>query len=130
MRTPIVALAASVLTASCATMSTPYSEVTGDRFNVTIMDRRAVDIVSVGSASGWAGGAPVQVEPGLHRIVISSPRHGGFRGTTVDFELEVAPCTRYYVNAQFANPLSPQFVPVIDHEEPISGCVWPRPPRA
>ncbi|HQU50793.1 MAG TPA: hypothetical protein PLM09_16990 [Casimicrobiaceae bacterium] len=130
MRNSIIVLAASMLTASCASMTTSYSEVTGDRFNLTVMDRRAVDIVSVGSASGWAGGAPVQVEPGKHRIVISSPRHGGFRGTTVDFELDIAPCTRYYVNAQFANPLSPQFVPVVDHEERISGCVWPRPPRA
>lgn len=125
MRNLAIVLTASLLGASCASMKTPYSEVLGDRFNVTIADRRAVDIVSVGRANGWAGGGPMQREPGVHRVVISSRSHGGFRGETVDFELKVEPCTRYYINAQFSNPITPSFVPVVDHQEPISGCARP-----
>jgi hypothetical protein len=111
-------------------MTTSYSEVVGDRFNQAPVDRRAVDIVSVGGTSGWANGSPVQVNPGLQRVVISSQNHRGFRGRTVAFELNVEPCTRYYINAQFANPVTPDFVPVIDHQETIAGCVWPRPSRS
>ena len=130
MRTLLSVLAASVLAASCASMTTSFSEVSGDRFNQAPVDRRAVNIVSVGNTSGWANNSPVQVEPGLHRVVITSRNHRGFQGRTVAFDLNVEPCTRYYINAQFANPVTPDFVPVIDHQETIAGCVWPRPSRS
>lgn len=130
MRTPLALLAMSLLTASCASMTTSYSEVVGQRFNLAVVDRRAVDIDSVGNTTGWLNGAPVQVEPGVHRVVITAPDHRGFRGRSAAFELTVEPCTRYYVNAQFENPLTPRFEPVIDHQEKIAGCVWPRPVRS
>ena len=127
MRIHLAVLTSSILVGSCASMTTSFSEVTGERFNLTPVDRRALTIESVGNVNGWTNGAPVQVEPGLHRVVVTAERHGGFRGRTVAFELNVEPCTRYYINAQFANPITPDFVPVIDHQETIAGCVWPRP---
>lgn len=130
MRTTLLILAASSLAASCASMTSSFSEVSGDRFNLAVENRRAVAIESVGNRPGWTNGAPVQVDPGPQRVVVSSLNHNGFRGRTVAFELNVEPCTRYFVNAQFENPITPQFVPVIDHQERIAGCVWPRPARS
>ena len=72
----------------------------------------------------------MQVDPGVQRVVVTSRAHRGFRGRTAEFQLNVEPCTRYYINAQFANPVTPEFVPVIDHQERIAGCVWPRPTRS
>jgi hypothetical protein len=36
--------------------------------------------------------------------------------------LDAAPCKRYYINADFANPLEPNFTPVIDFVENVGGC--------
>jgi hypothetical protein len=34
----------------------------------------------------------------------------------------VEPCKRYYINAQFDNPVEPSWTPVVDHVETIAGC--------
>ena len=36
--------------------------------------------------------------------------------------LDLEPCKRYYLNAQFANPVAPTWTPVVDYVEPIAGC--------
>ena len=36
--------------------------------------------------------------------------------------LDIEPCKRYYVNAQFENALSPRFEPVVDAVQGIAGC--------
>ena len=82
-----------------------------------------MNIVSVGGTSGWASGRPTMVEPGTHRIVVESLPRGGFRGgRTHAFTLTLAPCKRYYVNAQFAGAIGASFEPVVDEVESIPGC--------
>ena len=39
--------------------------------------------------------------------------------------LDVEPCKRYYINAQFENPITPTWTPVIDYVESIAGCQVP-----
>ena len=36
--------------------------------------------------------------------------------------LDAAPCKRYYINAQFANNVQPEWTPVIDYVDDIAGC--------
>jgi len=62
------------------------------------------------------------VAPGTYRVTVESPRHDGFPGTIRDFELRIEPCKRYYINAQFAGPVGPEWRPVVDEIESISGC--------
>jgi hypothetical protein len=119
----MIVLAVPVLLSGCASMQTSYSEVTGERYHLAIADRRAVNIVTVGSTTGWANNQPVQVDPGTYRVVVESRSHAGFRGSPSEFQLKVEPCMRYYVNAQFAGPVGANYQPVVDEVEPIAGCV-------
>ena len=41
--------------------------------------------------------------------------------------LNVEPCKRYYINAQFKNTIATEWTPVIDYVETISLCK-PEPP--
>ena len=65
---------------------------------------------------------PFRVAPGKYRVVVQSPVHNRFRGSEKDMTLDIAPCKRYYINAQFDNPVSPDWTPVVDYVETITGC--------
>jgi hypothetical protein len=120
----VVALPAVL--SGCASMMSSYSEVTGARYNLAIMDRRAVEIVRVGNTTGWANNQPVQVNPGTYPVVVASRPHGGFAGGLQQtMELRIDPCKRYYVNAQYANPITPDYQVVVDYVETIAGCRAP-----
>ena len=126
MRSSWMIVALPAVLSGCASMMSSYSEVTGDRYNLAIMDRRSVEIVRVGGTTGWANNQPVQVNPGTYPVVVASRAHGGFAGGKQEtMELRVEPCKRYYVNAQYPNPVSPDYKVVVDHVETIAGC---RPP--
>lgn len=125
MRHRIAVVLLPALLAGCASMTTPYSEVTGERFNLAIADRRAVFIISVGKQSGWISNAPVLVDPGTYPIEISTRGHAGFPPRNATITVTIEPCKRYYINAQFQDPVSQNFVPVIDHVETVAGCKRP-----
>jgi len=119
MRT--LAAAAVVLAASgCQTWGPTWSEVTGVRYNRAIADRWPARIVAVGSDSVFT--VPYKVVPGAYTLAVESPRHGGFAGTIQDMKLTIEPCKRYYINAQFQDPVRPEWTPVVDEVEPIVGC--------
>ena len=65
---------------------------------------------------------PYKVVPGTYTLAVESPRHSGFAGTIQDMKLTIEPCKRYYINAQFQDPVSPEWTPVVDEVEPIVGC--------
>jgi hypothetical protein len=116
-------LAVPALLSGCATWGPTWSEVTGRRFNLAVVDRRAVEIVSVGGRTGWANNDLLRVEPGRQRVVVASFPHAGFPGgRQEEFVLDIEPCRRYYLNGQFENNLSPRFEIVIDQVETIAGC--------
>ncbi len=123
MRHRVAVLALPALLAGCATWGPTWSEVTGRRFNLAVADRRAVEIVSVGGRTGWASNDMLKVEPGRQRVVVASLPHAGFPGgRQQDFVLDIEPCKRYYVNAQFENALAARFEPVVDEVQSIAGC--------
>jgi hypothetical protein len=109
--------------AGCASTAPPWSEVTGQRYNMAIEHRYPAILVSVGKENGWAAGTDMQVAPGLHTVVIQARSSRWFRRMdNRQFELNIEPCKRYYVNAQFPDNLSSDFAPVVDRVEPIAGC--------
>ncbi len=123
MRYRLAVLAVPALLGGCATWSAPWSEVTGQRFNLAVADRRQVDLVSVGGRNAWASDPVLKVEPGRQRVVVASLQHTGSPGgRQQELVLDIEPCKRYYVNAQFENALSPRFEPVVDAVQGIAGC--------
>ncbi len=61
--------------------------------------------------------------------VVQRPRRRGLgraAPTLQAMQLDVEPCKRYYINAQFDNASVTQWKPVIDYVEPIAGCTVTR----
>jgi len=109
--------------AGCASSAPPWSVVTGQKYNAATEHRFPAIIVSVGATNGWPDGADLQVSPGLQTVTIQARSSRWFRRIdNRQFELNIEPCKRYYVNAQFPDNLSSDFAPVVDRVEPIVGC--------
>lgn len=119
MRKTILALA--LIVSGCQTWGPTWSEVSGNRYNVTILNRRPAVIEQIDGYSAYPT-YPIKIDPGSHQLVIGSPQPGWPGPNLADFKLDAAPCKRYYINAQFDNPVNPTFVPVIDYVEDIAGC--------
>jgi hypothetical protein len=115
-------IAIPLMLTGCQTWGPTWSEVTGARWNTTIVNRRPAVIEEIDGQGAFAS-YPVKVEPGKHRVVLSAPAPGWGGGSELRaMALDAAPCKRYYVNADFPNPLQPNFNPVIDYVESIAGC--------
>jgi hypothetical protein len=111
-----------LLLSGCATYGPTWSEISGERYHATILHRRAALIEKVDGYSAYAQ-YPIKVEPGDHEIELQGPAPrwpGGAPLRTIKLTLE--PCKRYYLNAQFDNPVQPTWTPVVDYVEPIAGC--------
>jgi hypothetical protein len=121
MRLRTIAVAAlALIGAGCQTWGPTWSEVTGVRYHRAIADRWPARIVAVGNDAVFQ--TPYKVAPGTYRLAVESPRHDGFPGTILEMTLNIEPCKRYYVNAQFAGPVGPDWRPVVDEVESIAGC--------
>ena len=123
------ALAAALL-AACQTWGPAWSEISGSRYNVTDLNRtptiiRLVDGSNPGPRIGYGGYSFYKIEPGKHTLTL-----GAFNRTPnwvsginrQEWVLDVEPCKRYYINAQFDNVLLADWKPIIDYTEPIAGC--------
>jgi hypothetical protein len=64
----------------------------------------------------------VKTEPGKRSIVVRSPMRKGFSGSDTTLDLDLEPCKRYYINAQFKSGTGPDWEPVIARVESIAGC--------
>ncbi len=123
------AFSVSLLLTACQTWGPTWSEISGERVSHATANRRPAIIERIDDQGAFAG-HPIRVEPGKRRIVVQGPdfrRPGG--GTLQEFDLAVEPCKRYFINAQFDNPIEPSWKPVIDHVEPIAGCLVPAPAK-
>ena len=117
------ALLGATLLPGCQTWGPTWSELTGQRYNVTIMNRRPASINMVDNQGAFVDPNLVRVEPGKHRIVLQAVAPGWPGGPDLEvMNLDVEPCKRYYLNAQFENTISPNWTPVVDFVEPIAGC--------
>jgi len=108
----------------CTTYGPTWSEISGDRYTKTTINRAPALIEKVDGNSAYPG-YPIKPEPGRHEIVmqgITSGWPGGADLHTMTLTLE--PCKRYYLNAQFDAPRQPRWEPVVDYVEQIAGCPW------
>lgn len=97
-----------------------WSEVTGSRYHRTILNRRPAIIKSV-DGKDYVDRI-VKIEPGKHEVTVQSPKRKGFKGSDERMQLDIAPCQRYYLNAQFAGGVGVEWKPVVDYVETIAGC--------
>ena len=107
----VPAIAAPVLLDGCQTWGPTWSEVTGQRYNVTITNRRPAIIDQVDNQGAFPDPRLIKITPGgppLHVMMLNAE-----------------PCKRYYINAQFDTTITQQWTPVIDYVEPIAGCQVP-----
>ena len=124
----LVPLGVAMILSGCQTWGPTWSEVSGTRYHRTELNRSAVVIETVDGRTPLdyrSGGYRIaRMEPGERLLTITGvPLRPGWQGQLREYRLDAKPCTRYYINAQFADPLSPSdWKPVIDYTEPIAGC--------
>jgi len=124
--TLLVPLAMPVVLTGCATWGPTWSELTGQRFNTTIVNRRPAIIDRVDDRGAFPDPNLIRVEPGMRRLVVQGPAPGWAGGPPLHvMMLKVEPCKRYYINAQFANTITQEWAPVVDFVQPIAGCQIP-----
>jgi hypothetical protein len=112
---------ATFVVAGCQTWGPTWSELSGARYTSVDPDRRAAILIRAGNQT-IGSVTPFLIEPGTYEIQVQSPRHNRFPGSIKTIKLDVEPCRRYYINAQFADPVRPDWTPVIDYVETIAGC--------
>jgi len=119
----LIALLSALLAGGCATYGPTWSEISGERYyNLTTLYRRPAIIEKVDGSSAYPT-YPIKLEPGQHEIVLGGPAPrwpGGAALHTMTLDLE--PCKRYYLNAQFNNAVERTWTPVVDYVESIAGC--------
>ncbi len=124
--TLLVPLAMPVVLSGCATWGPTWSEITGQRFNMTIVNRRPAIIDRVDNEGAFPNPNLIKVEPGMRRLVVQGPAPGWAGGPPLHvMMLNVEPCRRYYINAQFQNTITQEWAPVVDYVESIPGCQLP-----
>lgn len=120
----LVTVAAGAALAGCASGSYHYSQLDGHRYTRASIDTYAVLIASVDGKDTVS--SPVEVEPGLRKVTVQGPPTPTSRwGEQRTIELNVAPCTRYYLVAVKDNKLSNDFAVKVDYQEPVGGCTPP-----
>ncbi len=120
----VPALLAPGFLTGCETWGPTWSEVTGQRYNVTVTNRRPAIIDRVDDQGAFPNPNLIKIAPGEHRLVVQGPAPGWIGGPPLHvMMLNAEPCKRYYINAQFANTVTQQWTPVIDYVDTIPGCV-------
>jgi len=122
----VPAVLAPTFLTGCQTWGPTWSELTGQRYNVTIPNRRPAIIDRVNDQGAFPDPNLIKVEPGEKRLVVQGPAPGWAGGPPLHvMMLNVEPCKRYYINAQFENTITQAWTPVVDFVEPIGGCLVP-----
>jgi hypothetical protein len=122
MKATLLLAAAVVAAAGCATRE-PFAQLQGQRWNRVELNTFDVTIISVDGEHYVQRGSPIVISPGPHKIVVQGPPTAGFRyGQQRTLELNVEPCTRYWLEAKKANALAQDFEPRVNYREPIAGC--------
>jgi hypothetical protein len=116
----LLLMSASAASAGLEQWGPTWSEVSGYQWHKAILDRRPAIIKSV---DGLSYTVPiVKIDPGARTIVVQSYRRKGFQGSDATMQLNIEPCKRYYLNAQFESSVGPTWKPVVDYVEAIDGC--------
>lgn len=117
----VAPIACALGLSACASLPAGYGQIYGTRYFRVPIDTYPVLISRIDDHD--TTDSPVFVDPGLRHITVQGPPDGVSRiGQLRSIDLNVAPCTRYYLVAVKSNRLSSDFTIKVDHEEPIGGC--------
>ena len=100
-----------------------WSEVTGAQWSRTKLNLTGAIIKSIDGKTETD--RVVKAEPGKRAIVVQSPTRKGFSGTDATIDIDLAPCKRYYINAQFKSGTGRDWEPVLAMIETVAGCKIP-----
>ena len=100
-----------------------WSEVTGQRAAKSVLNRAGTTIKSVDGLP--LSDKTARVRPGVHTLTVQWQPNKGLRTSDRVLRLDMKPCRRYYVHAQFASPGSTLWQPVVERAEEIAGCRVP-----
>ncbi|WP_280154293.1 hypothetical protein [Piscinibacter sp. XHJ-5] len=119
------AAAALLAIAGCASTDFHYSKLDGRRYYQAPIDTYPVLVTKVDGKSTMPS-TPALVEPGPRVVAVQTlPDHLHRFGEERTINLEVKPCTHYYLVAVKPTRVATDFTVKIDHEEPVSGCTPP-----
>jgi len=108
-----------LLAAGCAQQW--ESVLDGTVYTRTHINRYPVAITAVDGVYSLQN--PRYVDAGTRRLTVEAPPVGGMREPVrKEFDFKVERCVRYWLAAQRATALSPDFELVIDHAEVVPGC--------
>ena len=65
----------ALLLGGCQTWGPTWSEITGNRYTVTTLNRRPAIINQIDDQGSFASN-PIKIEPGMHRLVLQGPAPG------------------------------------------------------
>lgn len=127
---PIAGFAALMALTGCQTWGPGWSEISGTRYSTTDFNRfgtsiNLVDSKNPGPRVRTGYYTYYKLEPGRHNIELSAinPSPNWVSGINREnFIMDLEPCKRYYINAQFENRLLADWKPIVDYVEPIPGC--------
>ncbi|MFZ6873646.1 hypothetical protein ACO0LF_16430 [Undibacterium sp. Di27W] len=122
MLSNIKLLAATVLGAILLTacQSAPLSFLSGHPDRHLPNHLYPVRIVSVDQTLYFSG--PVQLEPGMHRVVVELAHSGSHIPTQKTMQLDVQACTRYYIVANKTSIMESKWEPMMFDSENVGGC--------
>jgi hypothetical protein len=118
------AVVGAIALSACASTDYHYSQLYGSRYFRAPIDTYSVTILRVDGKDTAL--RPVLVDPGLRKIVVQGPP-GGTRtaGMEREIDLNIAPCTRYYLVAVKENQIALDFTVRVEYQEPVDGCTPP-----
>lgn len=98
------------------------SVLDGNLYTRANLNRYPVSIVAVDGE--YSTITPRRVDAGVRRLTVDAPPVANFREPVrKEFEFKVEKCVRYWLAAQRATSLTPDYELVIDHAEPVPGCM-------
>jgi hypothetical protein len=116
-----ICLALTLAAAALAGCSTPYSQITGERYFRAPHDTYPLKVVAVDGV--YPSVEPVLVDPGLRQVTVRAlPTSAQAIGARKTVPMEIKPCTLYYLVAVKETELAPDFTVRVDHELPVAGC--------
>ena len=116
-----ICLVLALSAAGLSGCSTPYSQITGERYFRAPHDTYPLKVVAVDGI--YPTVEPVLVDPGLRQVTVRAlPTSAQAIGLSKTVPLEVKPCILYYIVAVKETELAPDFTVRVDYELPVPGC--------
>jgi len=97
-----------------------WSEITGARYYLATSNRVPAVIKSIDGRAYTD--RVVRIQPGKRTIVVQAPHRKTLQGPNKRIVVDIAPCMRYYINAQLDSSLGAEWRPVVAYADHIAGC--------